>query len=187
MKTAANLPGMGPQVAAMVAEFQTAMEQTPDVALQLSLITEESMEVIEAASDLAQNPTLETAEAFLKETADFFYVTTGLIVAFDTLGRGASDDVLKSEAGMEAFSLMQIAGEFIASASRCFMDEPMVLAAVTEVHRSNMSKLGDDGKPVRADSGKILKGPNYSEADLSNLAGTLLENFHSFMEQSIAA
>jgi len=29
------------------------------------------------------------------------------------------------------------------------------------VHRSNMSKLGDDGKPLRRADGKILKGPGY--------------------------
>ena len=31
-----------------------------------------------------------------------------------------------------------------------------------EVHRSNMSKLGEDGRPVYRDDGKIMKGPNYS-------------------------
>ncbi len=36
-----------------------------------------------------------------------------------------------------------------------------------EVHRSNMSKLGADGKPVLREDGKILKGPNYSPPDLS--------------------
>lgn len=36
-----------------------------------------------------------------------------------------------------------------------------------EVHRSNMSKLGEDGKPVLREDGKILKGPNYSPPDLS--------------------
>jgi predicted HAD superfamily Cof-like phosphohydrolase len=35
-----------------------------------------------------------------------------------------------------------------------------------EVHRSNMSKLGEDGKPVLRDDGKVLKGPNYSEANV---------------------
>lgn len=35
-----------------------------------------------------------------------------------------------------------------------------------EVHRSNMSKLGEDGKPVLREDGKILKGPNYKEPDL---------------------
>lgn len=34
-----------------------------------------------------------------------------------------------------------------------------------EVHRSNMSKLGEDGKPLRREDGKILKGPNYFKAD----------------------
>lgn len=39
-------------------------------------------------------------------------------------------------------------------------------AAMTEIHRSNMSKLGEDGRPVKRDDGKILKGPNYSPPDL---------------------
>lgn len=36
-----------------------------------------------------------------------------------------------------------------------------------EVHRSNMSKLGDDGLPIMRSDGKVLKGPNYKEPDLS--------------------
>lgn len=37
-----------------------------------------------------------------------------------------------------------------------------------EVHRSNMSKLGEDGKPIlRESDGKVLKGPNYFKPDLS--------------------
>lgn len=32
--------------------------------------------------------------------------------------------------------------------------------------RSNMSKLGDDGRPVRRHDGKVLKGPNYEEANM---------------------
>ncbi|MCC7305180.1 MAG: nucleoside triphosphate pyrophosphohydrolase family protein [Alphaproteobacteria bacterium] len=40
--------------------------------------------------------------------------------------------------------------------------------AFAEVQRSNMSKLGEDGKPIRRESdGKILKGPNFFEPDLS--------------------
>ena len=37
-----------------------------------------------------------------------------------------------------------------------------------EVQRSNMSKLGEDGKPIYRDDGKVMKGPNYSEPDLKN-------------------
>lgn len=35
-----------------------------------------------------------------------------------------------------------------------------------EVHKSNMSKLGPDGKPIYREDGKVLKGPNYKEPDL---------------------
>lgn len=41
--------------------------------------------------------------------------------------------------------------------------------ATAEVHRSNMSKLGDDGKPVLRGDGKVLKGPNYRPADPARL------------------
>lgn len=38
--------------------------------------------------------------------------------------------------------------------------------AFREVHRSNMSKLGPDGKPIYRDDGKVLKGPHYTPADI---------------------
>ena len=36
-----------------------------------------------------------------------------------------------------------------------------------EVQESNMSKLGDDGKPIYNDAGKVMKGPKYFKPDLS--------------------
>ena len=36
-----------------------------------------------------------------------------------------------------------------------------------EVQNSNMSKLGKDGKPIRNEAGKVMKGPNYYKPDLS--------------------
>jgi predicted HAD superfamily Cof-like phosphohydrolase len=35
-------------------------------------------------------------------------------------------------------------------------------AVVEEIHRSNMTKIGPDGKPIRRSDGKVLKGPDYS-------------------------
>ena len=35
-----------------------------------------------------------------------------------------------------------------------------------EVHNSNMSKLGSDGKPIYNDQGKVMKGPDYFKPDL---------------------
>ena len=45
-------------------------------------------------------------------------------------------------------------------------------AVLDEVHTSNMTKLGADGRPVRRDDGKILKGPGYRAPDVASvLAG----------------
>ncbi|MDC0903732.1 nucleoside triphosphate pyrophosphohydrolase family protein [Pelagibacteraceae bacterium] len=35
-----------------------------------------------------------------------------------------------------------------------------------EVQNSNMSKLGEDGKPIYNESGKVMKGPNYFKPNL---------------------
>lgn len=36
-----------------------------------------------------------------------------------------------------------------------------------EIHNSNLSKLDENGLPIRRDDGKILKGPNYFRPDIS--------------------
>ena len=36
-----------------------------------------------------------------------------------------------------------------------------------EVQNSKMSKLGEDGKPIYNEAGKVMKGPNYFKPDLS--------------------
>jgi predicted HAD superfamily Cof-like phosphohydrolase len=41
--------------------------------------------------------------------------------------------------------------------------------AMRRVHRSNMSKLGEDGKPIYRGDGKVLKGPNYAPPNLKDL------------------
>lgn len=42
-------------------------------------------------------------------------------------------------------------------------------AVVAEVHRSNMSKLGADGKPILREDGKVLKGPGYFKPDIAGV------------------
>ena len=45
-----------------------------------------------------------------------------------------------------------------------FLDE-----ALYRVHKSNMSKLGEDGKPMYREDGKVLKGPKYEPPNLEDL------------------
>lgn len=53
-------------------------------------------------------------------------------------------------------------------------------AGFLEVHRSNMSKLGDDGRPVVNAVGRVQKGPNFTLPDLRGiLVGAFGEEFAS--------
>lgn len=42
-------------------------------------------------------------------------------------------------------------------------------ALVAEAHRSNMTKLGRDGKPVYRADGKVIKGPDFAEPDFHSV------------------
>ena len=42
-------------------------------------------------------------------------------------------------------------------------------ACFKEVHRSNMSKLDEYGKPIYREDGKVLKGPDFTEPDLESM------------------
>lgn len=39
----------------------------------------------------------------------------------------------------------------------------------SEIHRSNKSKLGEDGKPIYREDGKVLKGPNFFKPDVAGI------------------
>jgi predicted HAD superfamily Cof-like phosphohydrolase len=44
-------------------------------------------------------------------------------------------------------------------------------AVFNEIQRSNMSKLGEDGKPIYREDGKVLKGPNYFKPNIKQILG----------------
>lgn len=48
--------------------------------------------------------------------------------------------------------------------------------AFEEVHRSNMSKLDEEGRPVKDAGGKAMKGPNYSPADMTKFVPEVIEH-----------
>jgi predicted HAD superfamily Cof-like phosphohydrolase len=46
-------------------------------------------------------------------------------------------------------------------------------AVLDEVHSSNMTKLGADGRPIRRADGKVLKGPGYRPPNIAAVLRTL--------------
>lgn len=69
----------------------------------------------------------------------------------------------ESEQLKELADLVYVAFQFAASQD-WDLDE-----AMRRVHESNMSKLGEDGKPIYRADGKVLKGPNYKPPYLNDL------------------
>ena len=73
-------------------------------------------------------------------------------------GKNAQEETLK-----ELADLVYVCYQY-AENMHWFLDE-----ALNRVHVSNMSKLGEDGKPIYREDGKVLKGPGYKPPDLSDL------------------
>lgn len=58
-------------------------------------------------------------------------------------------------------------------------------AVFEEIQRSNMSKLGEDGKPIYREDGKILKGSNYSKPDIKKVLEKVEKKFISIAALSM--
>ena len=132
-----------------VQQFIDTYESPKDPELWMKLVNEEADEVFEATANL------------LKEYSDFSYVIQGLdIVNVDN--KQFNDFPLYMQTKIKR--VVQIMECFLQAFPNEKIDEAFML-----VHASNMSKLGDDGKPIRRSDGKILKGPNYKAPDLLDL------------------
>ena len=49
--------------------------------------------------------------------------------------------------------------------------QDLIEPVFNEIHRSNMSKLGADGKPIYREDGKVLKGENYFKPNIRSILG----------------
>jgi hypothetical protein len=128
------------------------MTKVPDLlgqALQFRVAMDQPIaklnsEVLDIQSDL-----------IFEESEEFFYAYEQCIEDISNLK--ARENALK-----ELADLVYVCFQFAAAAG-WELDE-----ALARVHRSNMSKLVD-GKPVKDERGKVLKGPNYEPPFLEDL------------------
>lgn len=138
-----------------VREFMDTFDAPRNVEFWAKLIEEELNEVEEATEHL------------LKETADLLYVLNGFAIAVEgaDMTEIEADEHLKDTKGLKDRLIKRLG-----VLEDMFPDGEVLAEAYRRVHRSNMSKVGDDGKPVRhPETGKILKGPNYVAPDLMDL------------------
>jgi predicted HAD superfamily Cof-like phosphohydrolase len=136
----------------MVQEFHEAfqlpqgvgMRDNENLKLRLKLLAEEFTETVEAAGDLFKaNESVQMYPELIRSTLQ---------------QRQAAEHLLKELIDLQYI----VVGVF--DSFGVDMDE-----AFRRVHASNMSKLGDDDKPVYRDDGKVMKGPNYTPPTLTDL------------------
>ena len=130
---------------AMLAEFMPAMEQPVSQGW-------EDLEGIKLGLKLIE-----------EETEEFREAVENL---FENTECGEGEDVLNDNREDLAKELTDILYVCYWTAAKIGID---VNEAFRRVHASNMSKLGPDGKPVKREDGKVLKGPGYHAPDLSDI------------------
>ena len=113
--------------------------------MRMSLIAEEFAELVGAVYGRAARARVEAAYA-----------------------RAVADDDGERDTAAAADALADLVYVVYGMALETGIDLAAVLA---EVQRSNMSKLGADGRPVYREDGKVLKGPGYFPPDVAGVLG----------------
>lgn len=139
----------------LVGEFMKAFGASLDPRVWVKLIDEELDELYQEKPYTA---------AHLKELCDVLYVATGLaLTAPDHIGMIIPEEEREAVVKQQG-KVSRALNEYLE-----YYGENLFAEAFNRVHHSNMSKLGKDGKPIRREDGKILKGPYYKAPDLEDL------------------
>jgi len=142
----------------MLQEFIKAFGASLDARLWYKLVKEELAELKEAMDKDDKANTL-------KELCDVLYVYGPFNTFIET---AVQADLIPEDEAKEITEYLQTNRKIFQKAVTLF--PPMVVyEAFVRVHKSNMSKLGLDGKPIKREDGKVMKGPNYTPPDLSDL------------------
>ncbi len=167
------------------------MDSPPEAELRQALLEEELAELEEAieADDL-----VEIADAL----GDIVYIAAGTVLVYGVQdnftrwltsylaadrsiisgsGRRSSlRDHIRMLSNWDQSSPYSFPGLLAGVVTDClglaeYYDQMDLEAVFKEIHRSNMSKLGADGKPIHREDGKILKGPNYEPPRIAEVLG----------------
>ena len=125
---------------------------SPDrVKLRLDLIVEELDELFESALIIPRGTVSDIIWNTLRE-------------------RGEDEPVTDNNGSVAAFSTVDVADALVDMLyviyGACLEFGINADAVFDEIHKSNMSKLGADGKPIYREDGKVLKGPDFFEPNI---------------------
>jgi NTP pyrophosphatase (non-canonical NTP hydrolase) len=138
-----------------IEEFHKTYEVKKNIPLYVDLLAEEAYEFMEEIVKHGITPNL------LKETADVIYILEGLLAMIE-----------EDELDFDTYKLLDIIdmiNRYVIPLATCVFTQNQIYMAFMETHRSNMSKLDKNGLVLRREDGKVLKGPNFSPADMTKL------------------
>ena len=150
----------------MLQEFIKTFGASLDPRMWITIVEEETEEVLEALENFSQDQSKENKAHLLKEASDLMYTQIG----FNLVSVGAEQLGLFSD--MEHAELMTkvTKAQSVYEKALDALGDVNLFEAFRRVHLSNMSKLGDDGLPIKREDGKILKSNNYVEPKLGDLS-----------------
>ena len=140
-------------------EFFRVFASEPSLRLWMRLLEEEVDEFVEASNE----DSLSVADC-LKEAADVAYVAAGVSLVCPP--RYAE---ITNPAECQLYRYVVTDALRIIDFCSTVFGYDTYLEACFRVHRSNMSKLDDNGRVLRREDGKVLKGPNYIPPDFTDL------------------
>ena len=118
----------------------------------------------------AYNSTKNTTPTLIEPDDYFLRYCLGKEELLEYLDACNNDDIVEITDAL-ADQLYILLGTMVAHGMQDIIED-----VFNEVHRSNMSKLGEDGKPIYREDGKVLKGPNYSPPNITQfIPSTQLE------------
>ena len=164
---------LSPRVFETQADFIRIMDANRDFAFWGETLVPEEMKELKAAHEEGEG-----ISQIFKETADLIYVMAGF---FNTMPNNIYA-VLDNARAVKISETMMEAEQLLGYISTTYKISPMMMErAFDAVHASNLSKLDDEGKPIRREDGKILKGPNYKAPDMQPLAN----EWQAILEQNV--
>lgn len=152
-----------------VGRWMNAFGHPVNFTLQYDLIREELAEFKEAIERPMTGP---NAAELLKEASDVIFVLAGYIVMHDADPENAEDEAELESIWPHLEEFTTLINGIKAKIGPEVWAE-LLMASFDRVVASNMSKLDDEGNPIRNEDGKVVKGPNYAPPDLSDLGARL--------------
>ena len=120
------------------------------------------------------NAVAEFHQAFGIESADLptVSISQNTVLLRHNLMKEENEEYLEAAQNHDLVEVADALGDMLYILCGTILSHGMqdkITEVFNEIQRSNMSKLGADGKPIYREDGKVLKGPNYFKPDIASI------------------